>query len=104
MDFMGEKNNNALIVFARDPLVGQVKTRLNPFLDLQTICDLYTCLLSDSINKACSVKCADCFIGVYPSSNSGYFERLDPSLLVNIFIQEGKDLGERMKNDFRSEC
>ena len=46
MDFMGKKNNNALIVFARDPLVGQVKTRLNPFLDLQTICDLYTCLLS----------------------------------------------------------
>ena len=28
------------------------------------------------------------------------FERLDPSLLVNIFIQEGKDLGERMKNAF----
>ena len=100
MNFMGKKNNNALIVFARDPIVGQVKTRLNPFLDLQTVCDLYTCLLSDSIDKACSVKCADCFIGVYPSSNSGYFERLDPSLLINIFIQEGKDLGERMKNAF----
>ena len=40
------------------------------------------------------------FYWVYPSSNSGYFERLDPSLLVNTFIQEGKDLGERMKNAF----
>jgi len=97
---MAKQNKNALVVFARDPVVGQVKTRLNPFLDLQTTCDLYTCFLSDSLDKVCAVKSADCFVGIYPSSISGYFERLDPSLSINIFVQEGKDLGDRMKNAF----
>jgi len=53
---MAKQNKNALVVFARDPVVGQVKTRLNPFLDLQTTCDLYTCFLSDSLDKICAVK------------------------------------------------
>ena len=97
---MAKQNKNALVVFARDPVVGQVKTRLNPFLDLQTTCDLYTCFLSDSLDKVCAVKSTDCFVGIYPSSISGYFERLDPSLSINIFVQEGKDLGDRMKNTF----
>ena len=97
---MRKHHNNALIVFTRDPIVGQVKTRLNPFLDLQTTCDLYTCFLSDSLDKICAVKSADRFVGVYPSNISGYFERLDSSLSINVFIQTGKDLGERMLNAF----
>jgi len=97
---MGKQNKNALVVFARDPVLGQVKTRLNPFLDLQTTCDLYTCFLSDSIDTICAVESVDCFVGIYPSSTSGYFERLDPSLSISAFVQEGKDLGDRMKNTF----
>jgi len=97
---MGKYHNSALIVFARDPVVGQVKTRLNPFLDLQVTCDLYTCFLSDSLDKICAVKSADRFVGIYPSNLSGYFERLDPSLSINVFTQKGKDLGERMLNAF----
>ena len=97
---MGKYHNDALIVFARDPILGQVKTRLNPFLDLQAIFDLYTCFLSDSLDKICAVKSADRFVGIYPSSLSGYFERLDPSMSINLFTQKGKDLGERMLNAF----
>ena len=93
---MAKQNKNALVVFARDPLVGQVKTRLNPFLDLQTTCELYTCFLSDTLDTIRAVESADYFIGIYPSSTSGYFERLDPSLSMSTFIQEGKDLGDRM--------
>jgi uncharacterized protein len=96
---MIKKNKNALVVFARDPLIGQVKTRLNPFLDLQTTCSLYTCFLSDSLETICAVEPADHFVGIYPSSTSGYFERLDPSL-ISTFLQEGRDLGDRMKNTF----
>ena len=97
---MAKRNKNALVIFARDPLVGQVKTRLNPFLDLQTTCELYTCFLSDTLDTICAVESVDYFIGIYPSSTSGYFERLDPLLSVSTFIQEGKDLGDRMKNTF----
>ena len=97
---MAKKNKNALVIFARDPLVGQVKTRLNPFLDLRTTCELYTCFLSDSLDTICAVESADYFVGIYPSSTSGFFERLDPSLSISTFVQEGKDLGDRMKNTF----
>jgi uncharacterized protein len=95
-----KQNKNALIVFARDPVEGKVKTRLNPFLDMPTTCELYSCFLSDSLTTICAVESADCFVGIYPSSTSGYFERLDSSLLVSTFVQEGKDLGDRMKNTF----
>jgi hypothetical protein len=97
---MRRQNKKALIVFARDPVMGQVKTRLNQFLDLQTICELYTCFLSDSLDTISSVESVDCFVGIYPSSISGYFERLDTSLNIGTFVQEGKDLGERMKSTF----
>ncbi|MCH8157187.1 MAG: glycosyltransferase, partial [Nitrospinae bacterium] len=33
---MEKRHDNALILFARDPVAGQVKTRLNPLLDPQT--------------------------------------------------------------------
>ena len=65
---MAKKNKDALIIFARDPVVGQVKTRLNPFLDLQTICELYTCFLSDSLDTVSAVESVDCFVAIYPSS------------------------------------
>ncbi len=97
---MVKQNKNALIVFSRDPVLGEVKKRLNPFLDLKTTCDLYTCFLSDCLKTICSVESADYFVGIYPSNVSGYFEQLDPSLSITTFIQEGKDLGERMKNAF----
>ena len=97
---MGKQNDNALIVFARDPIEGQVKTRLNPFLDPRTTCDLYTCFLADSLNTICEVESADRFAGIYPSNLSGYFEQLDSSLSITVFMQEGKDLGERMQNAF----
>ena len=99
---MKRRHDNALILFARDPVVGQVKTRLNPFLDPQTIFDLYLCFLADSIDTLCLVESADRFVGIKPSNLSGYFDRLDPSCAISVFVQEGQDLGERMQNAFAS--
>lgn len=98
---MSQKHNNAIVLFARDPVVGQVKTRLHPFLDQETIFQLYTRFLNDSIEKICKVKNADCFIGVTPSDLSGFFSRLKTGRSIEVFLQEGKDLGERMKNTFQ---
>ena len=79
-----------------------MKTRLNPFLDPQTIYDLYLCFLADSIDTLCLVESADRFVGIKPSNLSGYFDRLDPSCAISVFVQEGQDLGERMQNAFAS--
>ena len=37
---MEKNNDNAVILFARDPILGQVKTRLNSLLDNETILKL----------------------------------------------------------------
>lgn len=89
---------HALILFARDPAIGQVKTRLSSHLDEKTIFDLYRSFLDDSVEKIGRVTGADLFCGVYPSNASGYFDRTASGRDMTVFPQEGKDLGERMKN------
>lgn len=89
---------HAIILFAKDPVIGQVKTRLASHLDEKTIFNLYLNFLDDSVDKICKIAGADRFCGVHPGTMSGYFDRVAVSKKICIFLQEGKDLGERMKN------
>ena len=97
---MPKTSNNALILFARTPLKGQVKTRLYPSLDHETIFQLYSCFLQDSIQKICMVENTDLLIGISSSQGSSYFENLAPRQKLRIVLQEGVDLGERMRKTF----
>ena len=96
---MGKHNNNAVILFARDPILGQVKTRLNSFLDDETILKLYKCFLEDSLAKIQQVGNADCFVGISHENNSGFFNKLE-SFDMTLFSQQGKDLGDKMRRAF----
>ncbi|GJL80014.1 MAG: hypothetical protein NPINA01_30030 [Nitrospinaceae bacterium] len=98
---MTKTRTKAIILFARDPVIGQVKTRLQPLLDPESVLKLYTCFLNDSIEKICKLESADRFIGVTPSDLSGFFSRLDNESALQIFTQEGKDLGEKMSRAFK---
>lgn len=88
--------DNALILFARDPVLGKVKTRLSPFLKEDAILKLYTCFLQDSLDKIRQVKDVDHFVGVAPSNESGFFNGTSGSD-IRLFVQEGKDLGDKMR-------
>ena len=70
---MRKVHDNALILFARDPVLGKVKTRLSPFLEDESILKLYTCFLQDSLNNIRQVENIDLFVGVAPSNESGFF-------------------------------
>ena len=93
---MLKKHDNALILFARDPVLGKVKTRLSPFLDEDVILRLYTCFLNDSLKKIRQIKNADCFVGIAPSNDSGFFTGT-PDSDIRLFIQEGEGLGDKMR-------
>ncbi len=97
---MTKRQTKAIILFARDPVAGEVKTRLAPFLNQDLILELYTRFLNDSVEKICKVRTADPFIGVYPADSSGYFSRVSKNLEPppEVFLQEGEDLGEKMFN------
>lgn len=98
---MSDTNRRALILFAKDPQPGTVKTRLQPWLDEETTYRLYLRLLDDSLGKLASVEGVDRFIGIHPSHGSGYFESIAQSGKFQLFEQEGGDLGARMRHAFR---
>ena len=69
---MKKNNDNAVILFVRDPVLGQVKTRLNSSLDDEAILGLYICFIEDSLEKIKRVDNVDCFVGVFPENHSGF--------------------------------
>ena len=93
---MEKTHDNALILFARDPILGKVKTRLSPFLEEDVILKLYTCFLQDSLYNIRQVENVDRFVGVAPSNESGFFTGTLGSD-IRIFVQEGENLGDKMR-------
>ena len=79
---MENKKDNAVILFARDPILGQVKTRLSSSFDDETTLRLYTCFVEDSLEKIRQVDNADCFVGISPSNLSGFFNGIEDSDLI----------------------
>ena len=97
---MTRASARAVILFARDPVEGQVKTRLSSLLDPPTILNLYRHFLRDSIEKICSITDADHFIGIASHPETGYFDEASQSHGVRLFVQKGGNLGERMRQAF----
>ena len=97
---MTQNSAQAVILFARDPVEGQVKTRLSSLLDAPSILSLYCHFLRDSIEKICSVKDTDRFIGIASDPKTTYFDEVSQSYPVRLFVQKGEDLGERMRQAF----
>ena len=93
---MEKTHDNALILFARDPILGKVKTRLSPFLEEDVILKLYTCFLQDSLDNIRQAKNVDRFVGVAPSNESGFFTGMLGSD-IRMFVQEGENLGDKMR-------
>ena len=96
---MKKNSDNAVILFAREPVLGLVKTRLNSFLDKETILRLYKCFLEDSLAKIQDVGNADCFVAISPEGNSEFFNQKKSSGIA-LFSQQGNDLGEKMRQAF----
>jgi rSAM/selenodomain-associated transferase 1 len=95
-----KKKSNALILFARTPRIGKVKTRLNPKLPQETILKLYTRFLNDSIEKISRISESEHFIAGFPKEDLAYFDKVSQERNISIFPQLGNDLGEKMRNAF----
>lgn len=88
--------SNHLIIFIKNPVAGKVKTRLANSLGAQKALEIY-CHLLDLTREAASK--SEC------TRNLFYSDRIDETddwkkELYNKFVQEGNDLGDRMKNAF----
>jgi len=92
---------NALLIFAKYPKPGRVKTRLSPPLSPEEAAELYRCMLLDTLKKTGPFPGAIrmIFIDGSPCSNTD-FQSIAPDALI--LKQDGAGLGERMHNAFET--
>jgi uncharacterized protein len=88
-----------LIIFAKEPLPGQVKTRLSPLLSPQEAAQLYHSFCLDILEEMAQVPAVRLAVAFSPSGAQLLFRRLTPPG-TDLFPQEGADLGERMAQAF----
>lgn len=97
--------NTVIIIFAREPVVGQVKTRLIPALGKQGATELYRQFLDYAIDQHTvsygrfnSLNLAPVQLCITPESRDGYFYETYGYGRFTCSRQVGNDLGSRMYN------
>lgn len=85
---------DTLLIFARQPEAGAVKTRLSPPLSLEQAAGLYACFLADTLALAAEVPAVLRAIAYHPPEARENFARLAPGF--RLMAQSGAGLGERM--------
>ncbi len=88
-----------LIIFAKEPRPGQVKTRLSPPLSPEEAAQLYHLFLQDILEEVARVPEVRLAMAFSPQEAQGFFRNLAPPG-TELFPQVGADLGERMAQAF----
>lgn len=89
-------NSNALIIFTRNPELGKVKTRLAKTIGNEKALQIYTALLRRTMEVTENLTC-DKF--VFYDANIASNDIWNNSTYKKV-LQDGEDLGERMKSAF----
>jgi uncharacterized protein len=93
----------ALVVFAKAPVVGQVKTRLIGTLTPEQVTELYVCFLQDTFAMMEDVQSEreqlSLVLCYTPADELEAFEAADLEGCL-MLAQRGQDLGERLQNCF----
>ena len=99
------KMSAALVMFAKAPIPGQVKTRLSPALTEDEAATLHGSFVLDTLErtKAAISKFKlpiDRFLACAPSSSHVFFRIMEARHGVTLLDQQGDDLGARMRHVF----
>jgi len=91
---------DSIIIFAKEPKGGNVKTRLQEYLGKNLCVNLYKALLRDTLDITKRVACEHKILA-YDSNgkNPRYLKKIAPR--YTFYKQKGDGLGERMYNAFR---
>src|SRR5712691_5090529 len=86
--------HTAVVIMAKMPCPGQVKTRLCPPLTPWQAASLYRAFLSDKIAQVRTLTAARLAIAYTPASGEAFFRELAPDF--TLVPQQGTDLGDRL--------
>jgi rSAM/selenodomain-associated transferase 1 len=97
---IGKISDQALILFAKEPIPGKVKTRLVPPLTPEGAAELYGSMLRDTIARIGLLKGIDRYL-FYDGENGAldFFTEAAPGMTC--LPQKGADLGKRMAETLR---
>jgi hypothetical protein len=88
-----------LIIFAKEPAPGQVKTRLCPPLSPEAAARLYGQFLRDVLQEMATLPATNLTVAYAPASARPFFQKLViPE--THLVAQTGDDLGERLRQAF----
>ncbi len=92
--------NAALVIFAKAPVPGQVKTRLCPPLTPDEAASLHGSLVLDAVERSRAATKMDRFVACAPAADHVFFKILEERYDVRLLDQVGEDLGARMRRVF----
>lgn len=91
-----------VLVFARAPTPGKVKTRLIPALGAEGAAALQRQMTRDTLARACALSGATVELWCTPDVNDPFFVACAADFSITLQLQQGQDLGERMLNALRA--
>ena len=103
----GRQAEGALIIFAKAPLPGQVKTRLCPPLTPDEAATVHGSFVIDTLERTKAAVSTyrlpvDRYLACAPSSTLAFFKIMEERQAVTLLDQDGDDLGARMHRAFET--
>ena len=87
---------NKLIIFTKSPVLGEVKTRLQPDYSPEQSLMVHKKLISHTLELTKSLKNMDIELCCAPDRNTSYFLACENNYPIMLNNQQGDDIGERM--------
>ena len=95
-----KNNKNKLIIFTKSPVLGEVKTRLQPEYTEEQSLALHKTLLSKTLRLTKKLENIDVELCCTPDRTTMFFLECENNYPVELSNQYGVDLGERMALSF----
>ena len=86
----------AIIIFAKAPVPGTVKTRMCPPLTPDEAASLHGSLVMDAVERTRSLRGFDVLLACTPGMEHPFFQTLAARYRIRLCEQVGEDLGQRM--------
>lgn len=90
------KKLNKLLIFTKSPVLGEVKTRLQPDYSPEQSLLVHKKLISHTLEMTKSLKNMDIELCCAPDRNTSFFLECENNYPITLNNQQGDDLGERM--------
>lgn len=87
-----------LLIFAKAPQPGRVKTRLIPAIGAQAAAKLHQRLASDTLQRMSAADLCPLELWVSPDAEQPFFRDMQRRHGMSLHVQQGANLGERMYN------